>query len=176
MKLITTYNLFEDTDDPVDMKRKRRDRKLLLIYLIFFFAFLVWAFMGSSVSNYQKYDGTELSYEIEGSKIDTFYGFSKYEGDVLRVYENKITRDGITEKSVTVFYKESIPSRHRDGYKENVLDNGYSAYTKNDGSVIYVKNTENRDSFMYIVIDDIQMKYAVCYPGRYQDVLEFTGT
>ena len=54
--------------------------------------------------------------------------------------------------------------------------NSVSNYQKYDRSVIYVKNTETRDSFIYIVIDDRQMKYAVCYPGRYQDVLEFTDT
>ena len=167
-KVGETYSVFEETDDPMENMRRRKKVFILFLFCVCFFAMLGWEIIQTMPS---KYKGNEEYYEIEGVQIPTLY---KYTGnaDVFMINEvNDLKEGNIKGSFITIFYNNKMPTEIINTYIDEIGKIGYEKinYEETD---LYVKNVEDNTKFIYIFIDELQVKYGVCVSGKYEDILK----
>ena len=140
--------------------------KVILLLICILVIFLVWQINSKFFSGI----GRKEFVELNGVQIPTLYKYTEYDDIVMSINNIKISEDGVTVNYSIVHYKEDIPQRLQDIYTKELTKLGYE-YIEYQGSDFWVLNIDNDSKFIYIMISENQVKYGVCYSGRYEEIL-----
>ena len=161
--------MFEKNENLTQEDKKRKNK--ILFFIIFFILFLILA-VDTIQKMPSKYTGTEEYYTIEGMQIPTLYKFTGYGNAYMANEVNDLVEGDIKGSFISIYYNKEVPEEKVNTFIEEIQKEGFQKIFYN-GSEMYVKNNEDKTKFAYIFINEIQVKYAVCISGKYEDVLKY---